>query len=201
MCEKIYVDKDCNTIIQNEPFEQGFVYVYIFQLNQSNREVQILLREKESDNIKFTIGKDGYYTICRLKVPTDDTQQTYYKNGRFYNDGDEIEIQTLIDLKTVETTYWYYFQLCNLRKCYINVAQQVLNNLDSASGKINCNWKKADSDLLYKRDLIWTALNVIQYMAEMQQFEEASRLLDRIIGCNGLCKDPNNDCGCNGMYM
>jgi hypothetical protein len=46
-----------------------------------------------------------------------------------------------------------------------------------------------DKELIYKRDLLWSALNVIKYMIEIDQYEEAERLLERIMGCNGLCNN------------
>jgi len=52
---------------------------------------------------------------------------------------------------------------------------------------------------LYKRDLLLSAINVISYLAEMEKFEEAERLLERITSCNGLCdyNDINlRGCGC-----
>jgi len=45
--------------------------------------------------------------------------------------------------------------------------------------------------------LLWSAINVITYLAETEQFEEAERLVERIMGCNGLCdSDEENSCGC-----
>jgi hypothetical protein len=45
------------------------------------------------------------------------------------------------------------------------------------------------------------AINTINYMIEHEQLAEAERILERIGGCNGLCKNeynkfPNHDCGC-----
>ena len=51
----------------------------------------------------------------------------------------------------------------------------------------------------YKRDLVWAALNVIQYMIDSNQLAEAQRLLERINGCNGLCSNEDTGdkgCGC-----
>jgi hypothetical protein len=53
--------------------------------------------------------------------------------------------------------------------------------------------------LILKRDLVWAALNVIQYMIDFNQLAEAQRLLERINGCNGLCSSEDTGdkgCGC-----
>jgi len=36
ICDKIISDIDCNTIVQNEEFDENYVYVYIMQLNKSD---------------------------------------------------------------------------------------------------------------------------------------------------------------------
>lgn len=92
--------------------------------------------------------------------------------------------------------YQNFVSLCYLRKCYISLCQKIFNS------KIfdRCFNNKVDSNLLYKRDLVWAALNTIQYMIDIGQLAEAIRLLERISGCNGLCASEKvgNDCGCSG---
>ena len=119
----------------------------------------------------------------------------YYEDGTFYykrpkknlEEANETTIQELVQLNhtltNIDVTYYYYFQVCKLRACYNALAQKVL---DQRSG-IKCN-DGVNSQDIYLRDLVWSALNTILYMAEQDQFEEAARLLDSIVGCNGLCK-------------
>jgi len=63
-----------------------------------------------------------------------------------------------------------------------------------------CNKPNSDSSLIYKRDLLWSAMNVIKYLVEMDQLEEAQRLLEEITACNGLCSSSQpeftSNCGC-----
>ena len=72
ICDKIVTDNECNTIVRDEPFEVGYVYIYILQLNKYEGQTinQTFVRENKEDEIKFTIGQDGFYTLCSLKVPT-----------------------------------------------------------------------------------------------------------------------------------
>lgn len=200
ICDKIISDINCNTIVQNEGFNPDYIYIYILQLNKSNGETvcQSFVRTNEEQEIKFTIGKDGYYTLCKLKVPYDESMPYYYKDEKFYYRGiREASLYELLSINPEESqlqiTYYYYFQLCKLRKCYVNIAQKIINDRNS----IRCSSNGVNKEDIYKRDLLLSAINVITYLAEMEQFEEAERLLERITGCNGLCdSDKIKNCGC-----
>lgn len=200
ICDKIISDKDCNTIIQEEEFNPEYVYIYILQLNKfdGNKVSQVILRTDPSIELKFTIGQDGYYTLCKLEVPIDTSMPYHYKDGKFtYRGLREATLEELVNLNPevskLKITYYQYFQLCNLRKCYVEAASKVLNERTS----IQCNNTGVNQEDIYKRDLLLSAFNVISYLAEMEQYEEAQRLLERISGCNGLCKSSNKcNCGC-----
>lgn len=127
----------------------------------------------------------------------------YYDNKKFYykepnktlEQVRETTIQEMVQLEhsleNVDFTYYYYFQVCKLRACYAALAQKVLDERNGTRCGISVN--KED---IYKRDLVWSALNTILYMAEQEQFKEAQRLLENIVGCNGLCDDEYSNCGC-----
>lgn len=198
ICDKITADMNCNTVVNNEAFDPAYIYIYILQLNKYNGDTisQTFVRTSPDEDIVFTIGQDGYYTLCKLQIPLDESNPYYYKGGKIYKNIQEVDLKELLqvnpEVSKIGVTYYYYFQLCKLRKCYIGEAQKVLNNVAT----IRCDTRINSSDT-YKRDLLLTAINVISYLAEMEQFEEAERLLERIIGCNGLCEaDYNKACGC-----
>ena len=143
--------------------------------------------EDSSSNIDYTIN-GGYFT---------DGQNIYYKNI----DGDvrQVEISEIIEVNPdafgiIKFTQ-NFFSVCYLRKCYISLCQKIFND----RGFVRCFNGKVDSHLIYKRDLVWAALNVIQYMIDSNQLAEAQRLLERINGCNGLCSSEDTGekgCGC-----
>lgn len=196
------INIDCNHILirGSNIFEKGCVYVYILQLNDSNPKSQSLIIKSKEDKIVFTIGKDGFYTLCKIKIPRDQTKPAYYYNSNFYFNKQKIDLQELIELNPkateLEIDYTYFFQICRLKKCYIDIAKRIIDDTASIRCSNSVINKKED---IYKRDLLWSAINVIQYLVEQQQFEEASRLLKRITGCNGLCNYNNQkeqDCGC-----
>lgn len=198
-CDKIYSDINCNIIIQ-EDFNQQYVYVYILQQTKSDGKVnnQILIKDSKDKMIVFPTLSDGFYTLITLLVPLDESLPYYYKDGKFYKNVQEVSIQEIIEVNSeyskITPIYDYYFQVCRLKKCYIKACQEIFNKTAS----IRCSNKNVDSFLIYKRDLIWSALNVIKYMTEFDQFEEAERLLEEITNCNGICpQDFNINCGCS----
>jgi hypothetical protein len=110
---------------------------------------------------------DGFYTLVTLKIPKGEGSEYYYKDDKYYHYYNEIELSTLLEINpnvtNLDITYEYYFQTCRLRKCYVNVCYQIFDQVAS----INCNKTALDKELTYKRDLLWSALNVINYMTEM----------------------------------
>ena len=202
MCNDIIDSIDCNQIlIKNNIFEEGYVYVYILQLNDFSLKSQSLIIKSEKDEIVFDMKKDGFYTLCRIKIPRDQTKPVYYYNSNFYFNEQKVDLQELVELNTniteLEINYTYFFQICRLKRCYIDIAKKVIDNSTSIKCSKSIINKNED---IYKRDLLWSAINVIQYLVEYQQFEEADYLLKRITGCNGLCncnnQEKEQDCGC-----
>lgn len=114
-----------------------------------------------------------------------------------------LDLSELLETNTVNTTISRtskdYVSICFLTKCYINLCQQIFEN----RGFTQC-WNKnnIDSELIYKRDLVWMAINVIKYMVECNQLYESERIIELLHSCNGVCNDENvksssNGCGCS----
>ena len=192
----IRTDKNCNLIIDDITFNCDYIQVFILKHFKDFKTV-VFVKESRTQEIIFNNVKDGFYTICKLTIPLDETRPYYYKDGKYYHNAKEVYLQEIIntnpEITQVQIEYFYYFSTCNLKKCFINTCQDILSKTKSI-----CNKQNVDNSLIYKRDLLWTSLNVIKYMVEIDQMEEAQRLLDQIVGCNGLCPQYNvSDCGCN----
>lgn len=190
--------KSCGISIQEDNYDSSYAFVYILQLNKVRHSTtQVFIKTLEDEEVIFDNLLDGFYTLVTLKVPYSMSNMYYYKDGKFYKNIQEVELQEIVDtnpeVSGVEVSYQYYFHTCRLRKCYVNICQEILDKVAS----IECDKKNLDRNLIYKRDLIWSALNVIKYMAEAEQYEEAERLLERITGCNGLCDNSYGECGCH----
>lgn len=194
-CNKFQVDRYYNIII-NEEYDSAYAYVYILQQTSSDGSItnQSIIKTEEDQQVVFPTTVDGFYTLITVLVPKDPSNYFYYKNEKFYHNIEEVTIQEIIEtnphLSNITPIYDYYFLTIRLRKCYVEACQEIFNNQHRCKGNI-------DPDLSYKRDLIWSALNVIQYMAELDQYEEAQRLLEELTSCNGICQTSSERSKCN----
>lgn len=189
-----------------------------------------LATEFMEENIKFE--NDGFYTLTKIILPVISDQiaklaDVYYyyirkedgKLYKYYNGvNEEISVEDAateilqgnLDLYNIKIVSDNYFSTCFLTQCYINIVKEIFNkqlNISGNNSNLNnssCRkcYDSVDKDLEYKRDLISSALNIIQFLVDSNQFCEAQLLLERISGCNGLCKTENTSkaktgCGCN----
>lgn len=151
-------------------------------------------------------GKDDFSGIPEITFAYDDGK--IYQITPLKEEAEELDcldqFLTLTDIHYMVTNLdadpadpWekpYVFNLCNLQKCFYKHVNDILKKM--------CSDKCSKEDTA-TRDLIWMALNAIQYLLDNGQFYEAQCLLERITSCNGVCKDAtkskvSNDCGCHG---
>lgn len=222
---RINTDKNCNIVIfddteypVNELNYQDSVTLYIAQLNESSKITNLYTRldphsdtlsdgHRDSENKPIVLEpqKGGFLTFCHIILPKNPSNDdiSYYSDGtNIYKKVQDKTIkvddwQELVDLNNPPFIRHIqnFFSVCYLRKCYVSLCQKIFN----AKGFDRCFNGKIDSSLIYKRDLVWAALNVIQYMIDSNQLAEAQRLLERINGCNGLCSSEDigdKGCGC-----
>lgn len=181
--------------------------------------------DHSSPEIVLPIEFDGWFTVNYIVLPS---KEWFYKEQQketgsalelynlvYYSDGDhiykyingettEVTLSEVLLVNSVDTTLSKtshdYVSICFLQKCYINLCQQIFNQ----RGFSPC-WNKntIDSELVYKRDLVWMAINVIKYLTEFNQLAEVERIIEEINGCNGLCKSNSTNkstgsgCGCS----
>lgn len=171
--------------------------------------------------VTLPVNFDGWFKVHHIVLPTIEWVDARLKEKElsilnlyqtvYCSDGENIykyignygpalaSLEEIVERNTENTTLSRvtkdYVSICFLRKCYINLCQQILNSkaFDKCLNKIN-------NELTLKRDMVWMAINVINYMTEFNQLHEVARLIERITSCNGLC--PNNSkinggCGCN----
>lgn len=195
ICRNIYIDKNCNIVI-DDLFDEKYINIYIIQ--HSSGQTITILKKKESDQVICNFHLDGNYNICRIDVPLNKANPYYYKDGKFYKNLIEVEIREIVqvnpEISKLNFNYDNYFCKCHLWNCYINICQEIFNQRAS----FKCDSPDIDKFLIYKRDLLNSTLNVIDYLVSLEQYSEAERLLERVKGCNGLCNDMinNKSCGC-----
>lgn len=167
-----------------------------------------------ADRTVMSFSGDGLYKVMHIIMPTiqwlEGKDLSQYSN--IYTckdqkvhklvDGELVELESLNELIELNFTdqilayksEMFVFNLCGLERCFYNIAKTVLDNL--------CTDKCSSQDILY-RDLVWMALNCIQYCIDLGNFYEAQRLLEKVTSCNGICQDvnivgkPEYSCGCH----
>ena len=176
--------------------------------------------------VTLPVEFDGWFKVHHIVIPTrewvekelekEELSLTKLYKYTYYSDGEKIykifngkpyeaSLEELVEINTEGTTISRvskdYVSICFLRKCYINLCQQIFNSraFDKCQNK-----NKVDSELVFKRDMVWMAINVIKYMTEFGQLHEVARLIERLTSCNGLCTNvvstKNSGCGCSKKY-
>ena len=221
-----YLPEDQTSIVKGKFKYSDTISIDILQHNKSKETVYtdpVYTLHNTADPINIPVKFDGWFTVIHLVLPTKDWFDresskregsaiglyniVYYSDGTSiykYVDGQSSEttIDEIIEVNPTDTTISKtgedYVSICFLRKCYINLCQQIFNS----RGFSPC-WNKndIDSDLIFKRDLTWMSINVIKYLTECEQLAEVERIIEIIKGCNGLCVSSDvtsktSGCGC-----
>lgn len=169
--------------------------------------------------IVLDLEYDGSYTIKYIVLPTmfwfrhaNESELAFYDTV-YFADGEEIfkyenQVETHTDIKEVllkdldgtniSRIEVPYIVDCFISKCFLSLCLEIFKSTGFNSCSKN---NQVDSDLLYRRDLIWMAINAINYSLWFEDYIGAQMIFEKIRGCNGLCKDEfnklsNHDCGC-----
>lgn len=222
-----YLPEDQTGIVKGKFKYSDTISIDVLQHNKSKETVYtdpVYTLHNTADPVNIPVKFDGWFTVIHLVLPTKDwfDRESSKQEGSaiglynivYYSDGasiykyvngqsSETTIDEIIEVNPVDTTVSRtgedYVSICFLRKCYINLCQQIFNS----RGFSPC-WNKndIDSDLIFKRDLTWMLLNVIKYLTECQQLAEVQRLIEVAKSCNGLCNDDDyRNYGCINQYV
>lgn len=221
-----YLPEEQTGIVKGKFKYSDTISIDILQHNKSKETVYtdpVYTSHNIADPINIPVKFDGWFTVIHLVLPTKDwfDRESSKQEGSaiglynivYYSDGasiykyvngqsSETTIDEIIEVNpddtTISRTGEDYISICFLRKCYINLCQQIFNS----RGFSPC-WNKndIDSDLIFRRDLVWMAINVIKYLTECEQLAEVERIIETIKGCNGLCVSSDvtsktSGCGC-----
>ena len=217
-----YLAEDFSGIVKGKFKYSDTISIDVLQHNQTLKT--IYTKHDTLKSIDIPIGFDGWFSLVHLVIPNiewfnKELEKTegsalglynivYFSDGIYiykYINGEtsQVTIDDILEINTVNTTISRisrdFVSICFLRKCYINLCQQIFND----RGISKCwNKNKVNSELIYKRDLVWMAINVVKYLTQCEQLAEADRVIKTIQGCNGLCVSTNltnstNGCGCS----
>ena len=223
-----YLPESSAVTVKNRFKYSDTVSIDVLQYNKTTGpEVQVPTYTEHSDVVKpivLPVGFDGWFDVVHIVLPSQEWfvkeqekeagsalpiyDTVYFSDGKnvykYINEEvSAVELSEIIERNEEGTTISRisenYVSICFLKKCYISLCQQIFNN----RGFSKCWGKSAQiGELTYRRDLVWMAINVIEYMTEFNQLAEVKRVIEQIGGCNGLCKSefkqiPNHGCGCS----
>lgn len=222
-----YLAEDFSGTVKGKFKYSDTVSIDVLQHNKTTETVYrdpIYTKHDTLQPINIPVEFDGWFDVIHLVLPSiewfnreiDKSEGSalglydlvYFSDGTDiykYLDGNvsQVTINEVLEVNPINTTISKtnrdYVSICFLRKCYINLCQQIFED----RGFSRCwNKNKVDSELIYKRDLVWMAINVIKYLTECEQLAEVERIIETIQGCNGLCVSSNltsktNGCGCS----
>ena len=222
-----YLAEDFSGTVKGKFKYSDTVSIDVLQHNKTTETVYrdpVYTKHDTLQPINIPVEFDGWFDVIHLVLPSiewfnreiDKSEGSalglydlvYFSDGidtYKYLDGNvsQVTINEVLEVNPINTTISKinrdYISICFLRKCYINLCQQIFED----RGFSRCwNKNKVDSELIYKRDLVWMAINVIKYLTECEQLAEVERIIETIQGCNGLCVSSNltsktNGCGCS----
>lgn len=205
----------------NSKDEETLEEIKIF--DHSQEEIDGILYNV-TDECTFKLEEDGLYRVIHVILPLkewidkfieageeipyefiyvwDGIKVLKYEEGEYHNVSYEELFEHLTGEKTEENTNIAHtcqetFSVCRTERCYFNIASKLLHEYCP----MHCNLDGV-RDLIYKRDLLWMALNVVKYLLEKSAFLEAQRIIEQFLECNDFCRDGlkrkgGADCGCN----
>lgn len=187
------------------------------------------------DESELEMPIDGLYEVTHIILPTDvwlkyvlerdPTTLTAYNSVYYYDTQSEsfmkyvdeesiaVTVEEILEVNAIppatiteKTTTIIRgdkntFCVCHINECFYRLCKNLLGDLPG-----RCKNRTDDVKMLiYNRDIIWMAINVIKYLIELGQYYEAQRVLEDITQCGGICKDVMVDkntigggsCGCN----
>lgn len=174
---------------------------------------------------KIKVPQDGWFTVHHIILPTAeciysftdammqgvtfgyylDLDNIYDRNRKDSNGNPvKVSIEEVLNgntnIATTQISSKDYISILNLQKCLVNLCQQIFNTLNISNKCFDSN--SNNKELIFKRDLVLMAINVIKYMIKYNMRAEAARIINQLEGCNGICTGTSDSqgisgCGCN----
>lgn len=183
----------------------------ILDLPEDGTMIYIKLGVPSWEHINGLVDKDE---ILCYKSDDEDIDHFYIARESFtkasedistYSQLEEIKLNSLLHMYYIasripgtNTQSFYYekkiFSIWNLQQCLVNLQRELLEKTPCS-----CNECGIEKDTIYRRDFLLASLYVFDYLKDINNFEKAQDLLDRLNrSCDWLCGKMNksNDCGC-----
>lgn len=227
---KGYLPEDADVVVKDRFKYSDTISIDLLQHNKHDKaELQTPVFTEHKDKVEkitLPVKFDGWFTVLHIVLPNREWFErelakekgsaislyntVYFSDGssifKYFN-GIETEctLSEIVERNTEDTTISRtcnnYVSICFLNKCYISLCQKILNSKGFKYCSECSDKNDIDKDLIFRRDLVWMAINVIKYLVQFEQLAEAERIIERISGCNGLCKSEfttisSGGCGC-----
>lgn len=169
-------------------------------------------------DVIYPLNKDGFYHYQKLILPTKEHKSEnpgdyiwYDKDDHlvhFGEEGQEVKTLTLKDnftdifdevLKEGYLNCFVFsadtFSMYNLILCYVmKERERIQMYLKNSCNKCNTS----ASNLEMETDILLSAINVLDFLIEHEDYTEAQRVLNGLSTCGSLCKSYSNKLkGCN----
>ena len=213
--------------IQNYTWEDTVTLNVVIKVNSKEEETleqYEIVPHTDIDQDEYVLDKDGLYKVLHIIIPTqewiefvterDGAHFEEYSLVYFFNTADEkfykivlgqIEEASLTEILEANLTdstaikeERYTFNLCHLKECFFKLCKYLLENLPC-----ECINTEDFKQAILNRDIIWMALNTIQYLLQKEQYFKAQDILEQIDTCWGICGKLDKkvnlggyDCGC-----
>lgn len=222
-----YLPEEADVVVKGRFKYSDTISIDLLQHNRHDKyklqDPIFSLHDTEIENVTLPVTFDGWFTVLHIVLPTKEwfdresaketgsalslyTTIYYCDNEKIYKyiNGtlSEVTIAEIVERNpegtTISKVCENYVSICFLKKCYVSLCQQILNERCFSECPEDMN---TDSELVFKRDYVWMAINVVKYLVQFEQLAEAERVLELIGGCNGLCKSEfrqmsSHRCGC-----
>ena len=213
--------------IQNYTWEDTVTLNVVIKVDSNEEETlekYEVVPHTDIDQDEYVLDKDGLYKVLHIIIPTqewisyvterDAAHFEEYSLVYFFNTQDEnfykivlgqvqeASLTEIVEANLTDSTAIkeerYTFNLCHLKECFFKLCKHLLDNLPCECDKTE-DFKQA----ILNRDIIWMALNTIQYLLQKEQYFKAQSILDQIDTCWGICGKLDKkvnlggyDCGC-----
>lgn len=160
--------------------------------------------QKPSNQSKYQNLKDALFFYDGKLYKSKVTDQNEYDLGTLLGKSDIIDCMAAYDyVMDNEAPQVFYcpiktiFSVCKLQKCLVRLQKQLLLSNSRTCSYDRCN---TDESLRNRRDFLFSAMYVFDYLIDTNNFTEAQRILDNLSSCSSLCGDElidlNGGCGC-----
>lgn len=210
--------------IRNYTWEDTVSLNVIYKVDSKQEEVlesYDIVPHTDIDSLDVLLEKDGLYKVLHIIVPTyewfqyvserdlshfenysltyffNTTNETFYKISQ--GQVEEVPLAEIIEANLNDSNLIsserYTFGMCHINECFFKICKKLLENLPCEC--INTDNFKQD---ILNRDIIWMAINTINYLLQQENYFKAQNIIEQIDTCWGICGNLDsqlNKGGCN----